>query len=136
MVSKTCQYALRAIIYIAGKENREFIPIKEIAEENDISYFFLGKIMNILIRKRLVVSYKGPNGGVKLSRPAEEITLLDVVEAVDGTGFKNECFIGLPDCSDDSHCPVHNSWKKVREAYVNMLSEKTIGKLVRGLQKG
>lgn len=129
MISKTCQYALRAIIYIAQKNGSKFIPVKEIAAENNISHFFLGKIMTPLSRKGLIVSYKGPNGGVKLAKPADEITLLDIVEAVDGIDFKTECFLGL-ECRDDKSCVVHKSWKEVKEKYIDMLSNNTIAKIL------
>lgn len=130
MISKTCQYALRAIIYIAKKKDSGFIPVKKIAKENNISHFFLGKIMNILSQNGLINTYKGPNGGVKLSKPAGEITLYDVVEIIDGIDIKNECFLG-PRCSEKNQCVMHNSWKKVRELYINMLSKNTIGKIIK-----
>lgn len=133
MISKTCQYALRAIFYIASNESSKFIPVKEIAEKNDISYFFLGKIMNALTRKGLVESYKGPNGGVKLSKSSKDITLFDVVEAIDGTTFMTECFLGS-ECKDKNRCPVHDFWKKIREGYLNMLLKKTINQIIKEIK--
>lgn len=126
MISKTCQYAVRALVYIANQRTDEYISIKEIAEDNDLSYFFLGKIMNTLSQKAIVATFRGPRGGVKLARPAEDISLFDIVQAIDGPDFQNFCFIGLPQCDEEHSCPVHEWWSGIREEYVKMLSGRTL----------
>ena len=95
-----------------------------------MSHFFLKKIMNSLSQKGLITSYKGPNGGVKLARPVNEITLFDIVEAVDGADIKTECFLGS-NCNEDNCCVVHYPWIKVKKEYIDMLSKNTIEKIIR-----
>ena len=129
MISKTSQYALRAVIYIASKQYDKFVPTKQIAEVTGISYFFLGKILNILTQEGYLESYKGPNGGVRLLKNAGEITVLDIINAVESEKFLEGCFLGLPNCSDEANCQMHNSWNNIKANLINMLSEKTIKEL-------
>jgi len=135
MISKTCQYAVRAMIHLAGLEGEGFFPTRELAENSGTTFFFLGKILGRLRRKGLVRSQKGPRGGVKLGRPPGRISLLEIVEAVDGPGFKEQCFLGLPGCGRGTVCAVHGAWAEVREAYVAMLATITLKALAEERKK-
>ncbi|MCP4728208.1 MAG: Rrf2 family transcriptional regulator [bacterium] len=130
IITKATQYALRAVIYIAENDNGKFIPVKDIAKATDASHFFLSKIMNTLIQHGLIESYKGPNGGVKLARSVDKMTLNDVVEAIEGKEFLKDCFVGLSECNDDCNCPVHDDWGSIRQQIFDMLSKKTIREIV------
>ena len=96
----------------------------------DIPPFFLAKILQDLSRRGLLLSYKGRGGGFTLARPAGNIRLIDVVEAIEGTGFSDECVLGLPDCSDESACAVHAKWKLAKAEILSMLGEKSVKELV------
>jgi len=131
MLSNTCKYALRALIYLAKyskEENR--IGIKKISEDLDISSPFLGKILQNLVKKKLLVSTKGPNGGFALARNLEEITLWDIVINVDGEEFFTNCLIGLGSCKthDASKplCPVHFKYEELRSQIATFYRETTL----------
>ena len=85
MLSNTCKYGLRAIVYIAGKSNNgEKIGIKRISSDLDLPMPFLAKILQSLARQKILLSSKGPNGGFSLARDPKEIYLIEVVTAIDG----------------------------------------------------
>lgn len=129
MISITCQHALRAIVHMAAEREDRFFPTRDLAKKSGTSFFFLSKIMYRLNKKGLVRSRRGARGGVILARPASEITLLDVVEAVDGPGFKSKCFLGQNVCSRMTTCAVHSLWEHVRDTYIKMLAGTTLGAL-------
>lgn len=119
MLSNTCKYALRALIYL-GKysEDDKRIGIKKISEDLGLSSPFLGKILQNLVKQKLLVSTKGPHGGFALGKKPEEITLWDIVIKVDGEEFFTNCLISLEPCkTHDSTrplCPVHGQYDKLR----------------------
>ncbi|MCK4967143.1 Rrf2 family transcriptional regulator [bacterium] len=131
MISKTCQYALRAVIYIASNQEEGFVSTKQISKDTGISYFFLGKILNKLTHEGYLESYKGPNGGVRLLKPAEDISVLDILSAIENVKCLEGCFLGLPNCSDKNKCSIHDSWKDIKLSIYKMLSEKTIHELTK-----
>ncbi|MDD4107786.1 MAG: Rrf2 family transcriptional regulator [Prolixibacteraceae bacterium] len=119
MLSNTCKYALRALIYLSKFSTPDKrIGIKKISEDLHLSSPFLGKILQNLVKQKILVSTKGPNGGFSLARSASEISLWDIVVNVDGEEFFTNCLIGLEPCHyhDSSRplCPVHSQYSKLR----------------------
>ena len=90
MLSNTCKYAIRALIYLANysQDNRK-IGIKKISEDLKIPSPFLGKILQSMAREKILASTKGPNGGFALGRDAKDISLYDIVVHVDGEKYFN-----------------------------------------------
>lgn len=131
MLSNTCKYALRALIYL-GKFSVEDkrIGIKKISEDLGLSSPFLGKILQNLVKQKLLVSTKGPNGGFALAKGANEITLYDIVIKVDGEEFFTNCLISLESCRthDPSKplCPVHAQYEKLRGEIGKFYQETTL----------
>lgn len=130
LLSKSCVYGLRAAIYLATKEESQFVPIKKMSETLEISHHFLTKILQELTAEGLLSSYKGPNGGVKLKKPAGEITLMDVVLAIDGPDLLTQCALGLPGCGHQNPCPLHDKWASTRDSIRQMLESSTLEHLV------
>jgi len=112
-----------------------WVPQARIAEELEISGPSLGQIVHRLRKAGLLRARRGPSGGVGLSREPGEITVRDVVEAIDGTGISERCLLGLPACSDKTPCPVHNVWKVVRPMLEEKLEESTVEQLVEAMAK-
>lgn len=130
LLSRACEYGIQAVLYLAQHYDVPYISIKEIAEKNNISFHFLGKIAQTLTQKGILVSYKGPKGGVRLAKAPEEITVLEVVEAIDGLNLLKKCVLGMPTCGDEQPCALHNTWGKIRAEIYKMLSEKSIAQLI------
>src|SRR5437868_14076412 len=83
-LSHASSYALRALVYLAGRDRTQLVPSALIAQEAGIPELFLLKVLKPLVSARVLVSLRGPTGGYRLARPAETINLLEVIEAVDG----------------------------------------------------
>lgn len=138
MFSKTCEYGIRAVIHIAvqsQKGNR--VSLKSIAKEIHSPEAFTAKILQQLARNELIRSIKGPNGGFEIEKSRmEEITLAQIVSAIDGDSIYKGCGLGLKDCSETRPCPVHHKFKKIRTDLRNMLESTTLLELTQGLKKG
>lgn len=126
MLSKACSYGLLAVMYVARAKRSSYVPIREICDELDISFHFLTKILQGLTRAGLLLSHTGPKGGVSLAKPAAEITLLDVIHAIDGPHLFNECILGLPGCGHETPCPMHARWAVIREDLKRMFRERDL----------
>jgi len=140
MLSNTCKYALRALIYL-GKfsEKDRRIGIKRISEDLELSSPFLGKILQNLVRQKLLISTKGPNGGFALAKDADNITLYDIVIKVDGEDFFINCLIGMEPCkthdSTKPLCPVHNQYEKLRTEIEVFYKETTLDIISKDIDK-
>ena len=131
MLSNTCKYAIRALIYL-GKHSTDGtrLGIKKISTDLTIPTPFLGKILQNLVKQKILVSTKGPNGGFGLGKKAEEISLYDIVRIVDGEDYFKNCLIGLQPCSVHSGiekpCPVHTRFSPIRLQLIKFYEETTI----------
>lgn len=140
MLSNTCKYALRALIYMAKySEKNTRIGIRKISEDLHLSSPFLGKILQNLVKQKLLVSTKGPNGGFSLAREPEEISLWDIVINVDGEEFFTNCLIGLRPCkSHDTttpFCPVHFKYEEPRKDIARFYKETSLKTISEDIEK-
>ena len=135
MLSNTCKYAVRALIYL-GKYSSEGtkIGIKRISSDLSIPPPFLGKILQNLVKQKVLVSTKGPNGGFGLGKKTDEISLYDIVRIVDGEDFFKNCLIGLQPCSthaeNEKPCPVHGRFGPIRAQLLLLYQETTIAAIL------
>lgn len=137
MFSTSCHYALQAMIFIAlHASEEENIGLKTIAKEQDIPKHFLSKILQLLVKHKLLVSMKGPTGGFNLKRSADKITLIEIIEAIDGLDIFNQCGIGFKRCSDAHPCPIHEDYKKVRNQVEDLFRNKTLQELAKDVDSG
>lgn len=131
LLSKSCIYGIRAALFLAGQKNKDFTPIREMSDKLEISFHFLTKILQHLTGEKLLESFKGPNGGVRLAKPGDQITLMEVVVAIDGPGLFTECALGLPGCGVMKPCPLHDKWAITREAIRDMMENTTVTDLAK-----
>lgn len=135
MFSKTCQYAIQGTIYVAlHGSNKHPIGLAATAKAQKIPNHFLGKIMQQLVRKHILKSIKGPNGGFFLAKPPEKIRLIDIYDVFDGIENLEKCVMGFDTCSGIRPCPLHNSYMPVKEGIFKLLEEKTIKDFVDDVQ--
>ncbi len=125
------------MLYIAmfSSENKN-VDLKQIATEQNIPKHFLSKILQELVRNNLLISMKGPTGGFRLSRKPEDITLIEVIDAIDGLGVFTKCGIGFKQCNDSNPCPIHEEYKKVRNQVEELFSTKTLLELTEDVRRG
>ncbi len=124
--SRPCEYAIRALAYLARYPKKEAAQAKQIAKAEGLPAPVLGKVLQDLVRKGLLESRRGPGGGFRLARRPQLITLRDVVAAIDGLDQFLECAVGLERCSDESPCPLHDTWKGLRAQMMNYLEVTTL----------
>ncbi len=133
----SAKYAIRAMVCLAANSSsdRPFSAAGVAASEN-IPPFYLAKVLQDLSRAGLLKSARGRGGGFYLSRPAAEIILVEVVQAVeDLRRLETECVLGIDDCTDETPCPLHTTWKGFRDAALEALRTITIEGLVNELQQ-
>lgn len=135
LFSKSCMYGVRASVKLAGKSEDGFVTIRELSSELGISFYFLTKILQQLTRAEILESYKGPNGGVKLAKPAASISFLDIVDAIDGNCSLQQCALGLPGCGVMKPCPLHEQWAVLRDQMLVMLQSMTLQELAMRSEK-
>lgn len=135
MLSKTCIYGLRASLFLARHETTGYVHIREISEELDISFHFLAKVLQQLTNAEILDSYKGPNGGVKLGKPASEITFMDILHAINEDLTISECILGLAECGELAPCPLYNQWTDMRKSLWDFLNQTALSDLVKNENK-
>jgi Rrf2 family protein len=127
----TGEYAIRAMIHLASGKDDSIFRISEISYVNSIPEKFLRKIIPQLSNAGLIRSQRGIGGGIKLGKPALEITPLEIIEAVEGEMALNKCLIDKAFCSNDRWCTVHTLWCDAQKKLRIILSSKSIAKLAR-----
>ena len=124
--SRSAEYAIRAFVFLADVPEGKYAMVKNIAGECDIPTHFLAKILQQLARKGFLRSSKGPTGGFTLRREAEEINLLEIVDAIDGLSEYQRCPGGMAECNDEAQCGMHDSWKELRARILDYLEDTSI----------
>jgi Rrf2 family protein len=129
-ITKQADYAVRAVLYLAGLTDGRRAPTSQIARDQKIPPSFLAKIVSQLSVAGMVQTSRGARGGVTLARDPSEITLLEVVEAIDGPIALNECVTDASVCSFGADCPVHGVWCEAQARLVKDLSTTNFGGLM------
>jgi Rrf2 family protein len=133
--SRSSEYAIRACVNLARVSGGKCAMVKDIAQKESVPAHFLAKILQSLARKGLLRSTKGPSGGFYLDRPARTVTLLDIVQAVDGLESYDRCVAGLARCSDGKPCPMHRDWTRLRSRIMDYLGGTSVGSLARSTSR-
>ncbi|MBS1537517.1 MAG: Rrf2 family transcriptional regulator [Bacteroidetes bacterium] len=137
MFSKSCEYAIKSMIFIAQKsKDGARIGIKDIAKGTDSPQHFIAKIMQVLSRKKLVHSVKGPNGGFYMDNLDLQNSIADIVKAIDGDGLYTDCVLGLHACSAENPCPIHSEYSVIKKNFIKMIENNTIGEFRDNLDAG
>jgi Rrf2 family protein len=129
-VTRQADYAVRAVLYLAQNKNRDRTSTSTIAKEQGVPPSFLAKIISQLSIMGLLHTLRGAHGGVTLARDPKEITLLDVVEAIDGPIQLNECVGENGDCTFDIGCPIRSVWCHAQDELVTRLRNTDFAQLV------
>lgn len=136
ILSRTSQYAIQALIYIATQPSGEPILNRKVAEYLGVPTAYLAKIMQSLCKGNLLYSYRGRQGGFCLREGGEKTDLMQIVSLIEGVGFTDYCVLGLKVCSEETACPMHAKWKPIKEKIVALLHEQTLDRLAAAVQSG
>jgi Rrf2 family protein len=129
-ITRQADYALRAMLYLAKMEPAQRAATSQIAEEQHIPPSFLAKIISQLSIAGLIHTSRGARGGVSLARAPEEITILEVVEAIDGPISLNECTHSIGSCAFGETCPLRPLWCETQADLVQRLRSTTFAQFV------
>ncbi len=137
MLSNTSKYAIRATIYLALYSSAEKkVGIKEISSTLEIPMPFLGKILQILAKQNILSSNKGPHGGFCLKKPAMDISIMEIIEIIDGTDSFDVCVIRTSKCNHDVPCSLHYKIYPLRSEMKNVYMTETIADLASEFRQG
>ena len=127
-LSQSTGYAIQALSCLEEPGGQPYL-VQVVAQCTGISPSYLSKLMQRLAQKGFIVAKRGKNGGVMLARPAREITLYDLAEAIDGATWRDHCVMGLKDCSDDHPCELHGLWVATRDPLLAQMRTLTLAEL-------
>ncbi|WP_035243675.1 RrF2 family transcriptional regulator [Desulfonatronovibrio hydrogenovorans] len=132
MLTRAGEYAVRCVLYLSLQDRERIVPKKEIIEAMGLPDAYLAKVAQSLAKSGLIQIRQGARGGYRLTRKPYEINLLQVVEAVDGEIFLNECVMSPDSCLRSPLCGVHQIWQKARQRLRDTLAEADFEQLARG----
>jgi Rrf2 family protein len=129
------RYGTRAMIDIALYKESGSTLLKDIASRQGISLKYLDHILSSLRKAGLIKNVRGKGGGYSLTRPAAQITLCEIIEAVEGTLAPVECVDNPDYCKKTSTCSAHDVWVKVRESIEDVLRKTSLQSLTESHEK-
>jgi Rrf2 family protein len=129
LLSKSCEYAFQAVIYLASQPPDKPVLQRDISNDLNIPTHFLGKILQTLRQHGYITSQKGKSGGFLLNKSGGDISLFGIVQLFEGPAFLDKCVIGFPGCSDDVPCPFHEEWRAAKEIILKMIKNNRVDEL-------
>lgn len=137
MLSNTCKTAIKAVIFLASRANREEkVGVKEVAQNINASEHTVSKILQNLVKQKIINSIKGPTGGFFINEIQRQQPIINIVNTIDGRDVFTECGLGLSQCSSTHPCPIHNDYKKGREIIQTIFTENSINVLCGPIESG
>jgi Rrf2 family protein len=130
-ISRKIDYAIRAMIHLASIPPGTVVPFREIGKQMEVPEDFLAKILKTLVDHGVVRSTRGPHGGYKLARPAESISVLEVIEAAEGPVAVNVCLDDDDACSRQTFCTMTSVWREGQERMLDVFRRTSLASLVR-----
>lgn len=134
-ISKSAGYAVHGLGYLITRGSQEPVQISEIADDQDVSKTYLAKIFQQLSTARIVVGHRGVTGGYILARDPGEISLIDIIEAVDGPVIRRHCCLGMFGCPIKTKCAVLEVFSEANEKFVAVLKKVTLKDVVHDMSK-
>jgi Rrf2 family protein len=128
-LTRAADYAVRVLIHLAGQPAHTRASRAGLAEAAECPEQFLSKVLQSLTRAGLVVSHRGNTGGFELPVSRREVSLLEVVEAIEGPVRLNLCLSSEDACARHGACPAHPVWEEAQSAMLDVLRKRTIGDL-------
>jgi len=136
MLSNSCRYGIRAVIYIASQaKEKQMVGIKQISGDLNLPTPFLAKILQQLAKQKILISAKGPHGGFALLKAPSQISLLDIIKTIDGDEIFTQCVMHNSTCKSveesQKPCAIHDDYSKVRAVMIELFNNRTIDELVK-----
>lgn len=123
------EYGIRGMLYLAMTPAESITLLSEISHAQNIPESYLSKIFQSLTKAGLVRSHRGFKGGYSLARPADTITIKDIIEGVEGPIALNRCSVEESTCTESVHCKIQHVWKSAQNAMMDVLNGTTLADL-------
>jgi Rrf2 family transcriptional regulator, iron-sulfur cluster assembly transcription factor len=127
--SSGTEHAMRGLSEMAARGTQGRVMVEELAARVDVPRDFLAKVFQRLARAGILASAKGRGGGFALARPAHEISLMDIVAALEGPGHMDRCVVGIATCDERTACPLHDLFRPIRQRLKDYLATTTLADL-------
>lgn len=134
--SKTCEYAIRALLYLAQKSKRGYVLTREVSRETGIPSPYLAKIFRDLAHHKILLSRRGASGGVCLAVEPQALSLKKIVTVIDDPSYMKACVMGLDHCSDQNACPLHDVWSQARKKMNDTMQRCTLASITKKVCSG
>ena len=134
-LTRSGEYGLKGVVFLAKQSHKQFSFVSQISREVKIPEKFLAKIFQRLSKAGLLRSTRGANGGFALGRPAKEITMKAVIEAIEGPIALNRCLLRQGECEEEQVCPLHGVLGEAQERFLEVLERTTMEDLVRETER-
>lgn len=129
MLNKTTAYAIRFLIYLAKLDVEGKASISEVSDATGTPLRFTAKLLQELAKKSVISSQKGPNGGFYLTSHQKNTDIFSIVSTINKDEFLKGCLLGLPECSEEKPCPIHERYRPIKELLVRLFKETTVATL-------
>ena len=129
-LTKAGDYGFLGIMYLARQPEKRVVRLSEISDNEDIPEKFLAKIFQSYTRSGLVKSHRGARGGFSMAKPAEKITVKDIMESVQGPIYLTRCLNEAESCERKDTCSLRKIWSKAQDHLTNLLEKKTLADLI------
>lgn len=137
MLSKSTEYAIRALVYVQLRNWEEKRPgVGEIAKEIEAPEAYTAKILQTLTKNKLMDSMKGRGGGFFFNDNQSNLSLYDVIHVIEGDAIFHKCGFGLKQCNNNNPCPLHEKYKNVRDEFFSIVKSETVKSLSTKIQQG
>ena len=130
-ITRQGDYGIRSVLFLARQPFKKISFVAEISEEYKIPRSFLAKILQKLVKAKIVRSYRGVKGGFSLAKQAKDISMLEVIEAIEGKIHLNVCLMDKRKCDFSKNCPVSPVWALVQERFTDVLKKTNFADLAR-----
>lgn len=134
LYSKGCEYAIRGLMHFPDDIDSN-VTVQEISERANIPEHFTRKMFQVLAREGILTAITGPKGGYKLARRADQISLLNIIEVIDGVEALDACVLGFPVCDNKVPCALHDAWVKAKNTFAPDFRRKSLADLAKARKK-
>ena len=125
-ITRSGDYGLRGVLFLAKQSPKRLVLVSEISRDQRIPETFLAKIFQRLSKAGVLRSVRGVRGGFTLGRPAKDITIRQVIEALDGPIALNRCLMERGECEDECVCPLHQALEEAQRRLLEVLDGTTM----------
>lgn len=131
LYSKSCEYAIRILTLACREGQEECFSVRKMCKKANVPEPYTRKALQGLVKAEILKPLRGPGGGYQLVMLPKKISILQLVEAIDGHEAFEQCVMGLPECGNHKPCPLHDAWTKVKDKYIVELKRKTLYDLMK-----